>query len=638
MKTIRNLIISLLAFTPLILSVYTEDTFNLPKLVFFFIVTLFILARYVDWQLRSENNVVKIFYSPIDAPFLIFIFVNLISLFTSINTVSGIMGMRTFFDYGFITICFGYLLYSVTIQYFGNLSNIENSTKELEKIVFGLGISSAVVIIYGLLQYYSLEVIKEMPICGDSGRIWSSFGNPIYLGTFCTIGLLVLVGQIFGIWDEKDKIKKIVFYSILVSLYIPILSISQTRSSFLSLGFGLLVFGFGYLKREMKQHYKKIGSILMILLCLAAGIAFLYTPIRQKITNFRPTSDLNRFEGWKSGIKVFLSHPILGTGPDTFRFAFRQYKSLAYVRQDPILTQGHAHGDWIQFLATTGIIGFLAYLYLWGNIFLLGFKFFVKPEQSRKEYYFQLGIFSAIVSIFAGAQFNALSTTIQVVFWILLAMFSSQFKKYHSIVIGKPVSKKEQKKVKSLSNNWWLYLIAFVLSSIVFYEYYLPELYFSNGKKYLGKANWYDAYVSTSRAIKIDPYQNRYYVQVLEACRNQAKMVPVDKRKIILKKALDYTLISVRLDGTNPDAWQNLGVVYMWLTLMAGEDNYEKAIQALHKAIELDPFFVDAHFNLAGVYHYQGNLDEEKKLLMKVLYLDPKNIKAREILGPLAPE
>ena len=55
-----------------------------------------------------------------------------------------------------------------------------------------------------------------------------------------------------------------------------------------------------------------------------------------------------------------------------------------------------------------------------------------------------------------------------------------------------------------------------------------------------------------------------------------------------------------------------------------------KALRTLHKALEVDPDFVDAWLELADFWLRHGNTKRRKKALEKVLSLDPKHPKANE--------
>ena len=65
-----------------------------------------------------------------------------------------------------------------------------------------------------------------------------------------------------------------------------------------------------------------------------------------------PTSGRSHF--WLIGLKIFLANPIIGTGLDTFAFAFPQFDT-----RSGLYRVENAHNDYLQTLSDSGILGFL---------------------------------------------------------------------------------------------------------------------------------------------------------------------------------------------------------------------------------------------------------------------------------------
>ena len=59
-------------------------------------------------------------------------------------------------------------------------------------------------------------------------------------------------------------------------------------------------------------------------------------------------------------------------------------------------------------------------------------------------------------------------------------------------------------------------------------------------------------------------------------------------------------------------AYMNLGAIY------TRQKNYPEAIDALKKAMELDPAEPDAHYRLARIYQATGKTEESKREFAKV--------------------
>ena len=86
-----------------------------------------------------------------------------------------------------------------------------------------------------------------------------------------------------------------------------------------------------------------------------------------------------------------------------------------------------------------------------------------------------------------------------------------------------------------------------------------------------------------------------------------------------LEEAKQTYISALKLDATNYEAYNNLGVIYNQL-----REN-QNAIECYQKAISNNPNFVNAHSNLALNYHNNGDLENSFKHYVKFLELRSDN-------------
>ena len=67
---------------------------------------------------------------------------------------------------------------------------------------------------------------------------------------------------------------------------------------------------------------------------------------------------------WIAGIKQFFAHPFFGVGPDQYGNFYEQYRTLSDLKNYPDILSNDAHSASVQTLATLGIFGTLALLFL----------------------------------------------------------------------------------------------------------------------------------------------------------------------------------------------------------------------------------------------------------------------------------
>ena len=67
---------------------------------------------------------------------------------------------------------------------------------------------------------------------------------------------------------------------------------------------------------------------------------------------------------WIAGIKQFFAHPFFGVGPDQYGNFYEQYRTLSDLKSYPDILSNDAHSASVQTLATLGIFGTLALIFL----------------------------------------------------------------------------------------------------------------------------------------------------------------------------------------------------------------------------------------------------------------------------------
>ncbi|MCL2226102.1 MAG: O-antigen ligase family protein [Oscillospiraceae bacterium] len=94
-----------------------------------------------------------------------------------------------------------------------------------------------------------------------------------------------------------------------------------------------------------------------------AGSGILYEAREILHGNIRDEFGTNRIYIWRHALTAFPNNPIIGTGPDTFGFAF-PFEAQNYFGE----FYENAHNEYVQYLITHGILGLLAYLLFAGSI------------------------------------------------------------------------------------------------------------------------------------------------------------------------------------------------------------------------------------------------------------------------------
>lgn len=265
---------------------------------------------------------------------------------------------------------------------------------------------------------------------------WHPLGFKFLQGTGFQSGPMAFAGQmqIFGflslglLWQESYRYlprplrNKFVYYAVIFSNIAGLVFASE-RSAWLGLIVALAFFLFLLSRQLMIRSFLLMGA--------AVAAAWFCLPVVQKrllpLSHWQQDVSVRvRFQLWRSSFELFQSSWLTGVGATKFP---HQYIKEAIVPGRSSYLD-HAHSNYLQALATTGILGFASYVYLIACIFLVAWREFVGQSVSQSGKGFDqaiaLGILSAMVSLsIAGIfEYNFGTGPVRLTQWFVLALLS----------------------------------------------------------------------------------------------------------------------------------------------------------------------------------------------------------------------
>ncbi|MDR3348897.1 MAG: putative lipopolysaccharide heptosyltransferase III [Acidaminococcales bacterium] len=168
---------------------------------------------------------------------------------------------------------------------------------------------------------------------------------------------------------------------------------------------------------------KKAQAICLSLCVTAAAIGGVYAfapAARERmdaIAAGRDPSMLERFCLWESAANMLKDYPLLGVGPGNFGRLYAARYILPDAKE-PCLK--HAHNDFLQMAAETGVMGLAAFIYLFYVILRLN----LARYRQEKENFLALGAFLATAGFLAHGltEFNFGNSAVTRLFWLLLGL------------------------------------------------------------------------------------------------------------------------------------------------------------------------------------------------------------------------
>lgn len=298
----------------------------------------------------------------------------------------------------------------------------EEEQKNLLRIILALGALSAT---FGLAQYLYRP---ESRITGPF--FVSEFASNYWPNAFATF--------LLAVWPLSLMLQKRVVKIMAITLFISALLLTFSRAAFLVLCLQLVILAFIQRKSIFSFTIKKIftaqiKTFLLITICVLAltgGLHTLRPMINSHETNSflkkatfvgteQQTSFQERFDFMKGAIQLMRKHPILGSGPFSFRFIYPT------IQKDFLAIADHPHNWILKIGVEEGIPALLLFLILMGLIGgSLIYQQVKEPNSDRMGMIVLLSLAGPFLHSLADYNMNFMTN--QIIFWIVLGFATTK--------------------------------------------------------------------------------------------------------------------------------------------------------------------------------------------------------------------
>ncbi|MDF1584642.1 MAG: O-antigen ligase family protein [Methyloprofundus sp.] len=241
----------------------------------------------------------------------------------------------------------------------------------------------------GLFAIYQSIFVDVHNVRGYIMKI--NFGNlSLLLGVMGLAGLFLL---------PEFSYKKTLILLCLLSFGFGLTAsiLSGTRGGWIATPFFVSLF-LVYFPASKKRKLISIGALAIILIITYTSNAYFKsrtdaaysnagTYLYSAGSNAVNTSEGIRFELWKAAWLMFTEQPIFGVGSGQFNDILKEKIDAGEIPKIQVFD--HAHSEPLQILATTGIIGFLSYIFLYAGIAYY-FYSFLSPSSTYKIRYLSI--------------------------------------------------------------------------------------------------------------------------------------------------------------------------------------------------------------------------------------------------------
>jgi O-antigen ligase len=264
------------------------------------------------------------------------------------------------------------LLYLIRFATLGSFFFLaQDSVKKKSKVVNWLLLAGGILALVGFYLFKTIPDFSEAGLADlgwdpHIGRLTSTWLDPNFIAGGFAFLLALLGGKIL---HTREFLKQswLVF---LAGIMLAALLLTYSRSGLVALGFSGLVLGL--------VGNRKLLIALIIVGIIGMGVSQRLSErigeLAQSVTSLTgesqqvldPTAQL-RVSSWQEGLRIWKANPLLGVGYGTYKFhqTFASETSHAASGSDASL---------LNVAATTGILGFTAFLIFLGNLLLLAWQ------------------------------------------------------------------------------------------------------------------------------------------------------------------------------------------------------------------------------------------------------------------------
>lgn len=270
---------------------------------------------------------------------------------------------------------------------------------------------------WGVFTHSAETFYKGVPI-----RMSATEFNVIYFTNYLMVGVPIILSLFFH--SAKYYLK--LFFFFIFILFIAFILFSLTRSAWIVTPVVCFVFFLTYFRSHpVSVSVKKVVPVTILLFSVL--VYFLFPILSPRISAIwrdpiQNNSVSIRMHEQKSAIDIALKHPFLGTGPDTIRYVFPQYRP-AQLNNEPRNWQKfttYIRNYYLQLAATIGIPGALAFL----SIIITASGQLYKTWKEEKNILY-LGLSFAWFSLVLHFLMYDMTLTTAVFFWGFLGLLFS---------------------------------------------------------------------------------------------------------------------------------------------------------------------------------------------------------------------
>lgn len=626
-RFVNLLYYSLFLIVPLVVVPWTSELFEFNKIIVIYTITLLLIAVHAlrtIWYTKQGLT-----STPLHKYMFIFLVALALSTLFSIDRHTSIMGYYGRFNGGLLSQGAGVVLFLGAVTYLNR--------KTFVKMLRYSAVSSVVVMLWGLSGVIGRDLSCLLFTGTWSNSCWtdqfrpaermfSTLGQPNWLGAYLAVH--IFIGFAFFVLAKNEKYR--MRWGGYVLLTYLCIWLTHSRSTMLgAIAGAVVVLGLFIVRRgEMVGVVKKIRKELVLL-----GVGLVVVTILVSINWVSVGRSLNprkfvasptaaavalpsevtesfdiRKIVWKGAILLGLKHPILGTGPETFAYAYYQVRPREHnLTSEWDFIYNKAHNEYLNYFATTGLLGLGAYLLL---IFYIANQFIkVAMHEKNHEVLIITILLTGSWSTLLVTNFFGFSTTTQQLFFFILPAY---------LYTASLSEKVEEEKAKSSVAKYFAttaVVVGVLIGLISIYSYHQADTKYAQATTYIQLGEYHKALPLLTSALNL--HYEHVYEDKLSSVYSQLALLSAysgeaEAASQSIALSDKYNKNSIKASPQNPFYFRtkskNEFIVYQ---MTQSQDDLRASIESLAVAQSLAPTDPKLLYTQA-LFYYQWGLDNRE--------------------------
>jgi O-antigen ligase len=226
---------------------------------------------------------------------------------------------------------------------------------------------------------FSVSVFAILQYLTSNGKLYwvrtiregiAPYGPYVNRNHFAGFAELIIPVALVPLVLGKVRRERLFLVALFALVPIVALLLSASRGGIVSFVVQMVILVFLLLIRRIRGRYVLVGGL--VVLCAAMAVSWI--GVQQVLQRFSEIQSMELTSSKRASMRqdtwrLFLDHPLLGTGLGTLEMVFPPYDSLYDGK-----VVDHAHNDYLEALAETGVVGGLCCAWFLGVVFTHSLK------------------------------------------------------------------------------------------------------------------------------------------------------------------------------------------------------------------------------------------------------------------------